>query len=71
MRIPEAGPRGDTLREASSRAIVGALSVNNPARGYVDSVLTFATQRRVFFFAFLAERGTKGPLLLVLVPPQL
>ena len=43
--IPETGPFGDTLRDANARAIVLASFVNSPACGWVESVLTFATQR--------------------------
>jgi hypothetical protein len=49
MRIPEPGPFGETFREASARAMVLALLVNNPGGGCVESVLTFATH---FFFDF-------------------
>jgi hypothetical protein len=48
MRIPEAGPFGETFFEAKVRAIVLASLVNNPAGGWVESVLTLATHR---FFA--------------------
>jgi hypothetical protein len=44
--IPEPGPFGDTLRDANARAIVLASFVNSPACGCVESVLTFAIQRR-------------------------
>jgi hypothetical protein len=39
--IPELGPFGDTLFDASVLAIVGALLVNNPGGGCVESVVTF------------------------------
>jgi len=58
MRMPEAGPFGDTFFDASVRAMRGALFRNKPSGGYVDSVLTRATQRRfdgVFFAAALRE----------------
>jgi hypothetical protein len=45
IRIPEAGPLGETLFEASTRAIVPALFVNRPCGGCVESVVTFLTQR--------------------------
>ena len=45
MRIPELGPFGETRFEASVRAMVFASFVNSPAGGWVESVLTLATQR--------------------------
>lgn len=45
MRIPEPSPLGDTFSEARERAMVAALLVNNPWGGWVESVLTLATQR--------------------------
>ena len=51
MRIPDGGPLGETFLEASTRAIVGALFVNRPAGGWVESVFTLATQRFLFFKA--------------------
>jgi hypothetical protein len=47
MRIPDCGPFGDTFREANTRAMVAALLVKSPAGGCVESVFTFATQRRL------------------------
>jgi hypothetical protein len=41
--MPEPGPLGETLFEAKVLAIVLALLVNNPAGGWVESVVTFAT----------------------------
>ena len=49
IRNPDAGPFGETLLEASVRAIVAASFVNRPSGGCVASVLTFDTQRRFFF----------------------
>ena len=46
MRMPEPGPFGDTRREASVRAIVGASFVKSPSGGRVDAVVTDADQRR-------------------------
>jgi len=43
---------GETFLEARFRAIVSALLVNSPLGGWVESVLTLATQR--FFLALLA-----------------
>lgn len=43
MRMPEPGPLGDTLFDASIFAIVLALFVNRPSGGCVESVLTRAT----------------------------
>jgi hypothetical protein len=44
MRMPEAGPLGETFFEASVRAMVAASWVKRPAGGCVESVLTPATQ---------------------------
>jgi hypothetical protein len=52
MRMPDAGPFGETFFEARLRAIVAALFVNNPSGGYVDVVLTPADHLR--FVPFLA-----------------
>jgi hypothetical protein len=53
IRIPDAGPFGETDFDASAVAIVLALLVNSPSGGCVESVWTFATHRffAVFFFA--------------------
>jgi hypothetical protein len=40
MRMPEAGPLGDTLRDARTRAMVDESLVNNPGGGCVESVFT-------------------------------
>jgi len=40
IRMPEPGPFGETFFDASALAIVGALFVNNPVGGCVESVLT-------------------------------
>jgi hypothetical protein len=45
MRIPELGPLGEPRFEASVRAMVSACLANSPAGGWVESVLTLATQR--------------------------
>ena len=50
IRMPDPGPLGETLLDASSLAIVAALFVNSPARGCVESGVTLATHR--FFFRF-------------------
>ena len=50
MRIPEAGPLGETSFEASVRAIVAASFVNNPGGGCVESVVTLA----IHLFLFVA-----------------
>ncbi len=50
MRMPDCGPLGETLLEASERAIVDAFFLNSPAGGCVESVLTCATH-----FRFLAR----------------
>jgi hypothetical protein len=48
MRNPEPGPFGETLLEAKVRAITGALLVNSPAGGRVETVSTAADHRRLF-----------------------
>src|SRR5438093_10143154 len=53
MRIPDAGPFGDTLREASVLAIVAASFVKRPRAGWVASVLTDAIHRFVVAFVFV------------------
>src|SRR5438552_14785822 len=45
MRMPEPGPFGETLFEASERAMVEAFFVKSPRGGWVESVVTLATQR--------------------------
>jgi hypothetical protein len=47
--IPDPGPFGETFRDASVRAIVVALLLNNPLGGCVESVVTLDTHRLVFF----------------------
>jgi len=47
IRMPEAGLFGETLLDASVRAIVCAF-VNSPTGGCVDSVLTLETHRDLF-----------------------
>ncbi len=47
MRIPEAGPLGDTFGEANVRAISGALLVKRPGGGNVETVLTPWTHLRL------------------------
>jgi hypothetical protein len=48
IRIPELGPFGETLLDASDRAIVAAFFVNKPGGGWVESVVTRETH--LFFF---------------------
>jgi hypothetical protein len=45
MRMPEAGPLGETFFEASERAMTGALLVKRSLPGWVESVVTVFTQR--------------------------
>jgi hypothetical protein len=45
IRSPEGGPFGETLRDRRVRAMVAASFVNRPGGGWVESVLTPATQR--------------------------
>jgi len=45
MRMPEPGPLGETFFEAKLRAMVAASLVNRPSGGWVESVVTPATQR--------------------------
>lgn len=63
MRMPEDGPLGETLFEASDRAMVAALLVKSPLGGCVESVVTVFTQR--FFFPVDCFRdGIRSPLSL-------
>lgn len=45
MRMPEAGPLGETFFDARLRAISGALLVKRFLGGWVESVVTSRTQR--------------------------
>jgi hypothetical protein len=57
MRMPEAGPLGETFFEARERAMTGALFVKRSFGGCVESVVTFFTQRffaGTFFFSLFA-----------------
>ena len=59
--MPEAGPFGDTFFEASEPAIVAGSLVNSPFWGWVESVVTLATQRLrlrppLFPLVFAADR---------------
>jgi len=70
IRMPEPGPFGETLREARTRAIVAAFFVNKPGGGWVESVVTPATQRRpskAVFVGLLLELdlGTSQSFLFV------
>ena len=51
IRMPEAGPLGETFFEAKARAIAGAFFVKSPAGGCVESVLTLDTHSFLFEFA--------------------
>jgi hypothetical protein len=56
--MPDAAPFGETFFDASVLAIVAALRLKRPSGGWVESVLTFATQRRTagaFFAALLTD----------------
>ena len=53
IRMPDAGPFGDTFFEASARAISGALFVKSPFAGCVESEVTVFTQRRLLPLAWL------------------
>jgi hypothetical protein len=62
MRMPEAGPFGETLLDASVRAIVCASFVNSPSGGCVDSVLTLETHRDLFLLGIrLSSRRVLEP----------
>jgi hypothetical protein len=50
IRMPEAGPFGETFFDARLRAIVAAFLVKSFGGGCVESVVTFDTQR--FFLEF-------------------
>ena len=49
MRMPDAGPLGETFFDASVRAIVAASFLKSPSGGWVASevAVTSADQRRV------------------------
>jgi len=47
MRMPEAGPLGETFYEARLLAIAEALLVKRPSGGKVETVFTLATHRCV------------------------
>jgi hypothetical protein len=49
--MPDEGPLGETFLDASVRAIVAALFVNNPEGGCVESVLTLDTHFLPLLFA--------------------
>jgi hypothetical protein len=53
MRIPEAGPFGETFLDASALAITLALFLNRPGSGCVESVVTVATHRFLFLFVLV------------------
>jgi len=46
MRMPEAGPFGETFLDASERATTGADLVKRSLGGWVESVVTLRTQSR-------------------------
>lgn len=54
MRMPEAGPFGDTFFDASERAITAALLLNRSCGGCVESVVTFFTHFFLAVFFFVA-----------------
>jgi hypothetical protein len=60
MRKPETGPLGETLFDASVRAIAGADFVNSPAGGCVESVVTVDTHRLFFRVGMGTARPFKG-----------
>jgi hypothetical protein len=51
MRMPDAGPLGETFFDARLRAISSGVLVKSPSGGWVESVVTFFTQR--FFVAMM------------------
>ena len=55
MRIPDCGPFGETVLEASEAAIFFALFLNSPFGGCVESVLTVLTH------LLFAWRGINSP----------
>ena len=68
IRMPDAGPLGETFFEASDRAITGALLVNRSFGGWVESDVTVRTHRffgAVFLFAadffFVVGVATRNP----------
>ncbi len=63
MRIPEAGPFGETFFDARLFAIVAALLVNKPGGGCVESVVTFATHLLPLVdFLFSADFFMRTPI---------
>src|SRR5437899_1391411 len=54
MRMPEAGPLGETFFEARDLAMVEAFLLKRPWSGWVESVVTFADH---FFFGFFVVIG--------------
>src|ERR1700749_4754503 len=54
MRMPEAGPLGETFLEASALAMVDAVWLKRSSSGWVESVVTFADH---FFFVFFVVIG--------------
>jgi hypothetical protein len=58
--MPDPGPLGDTFLEASVLAMVAASLVNNPGRGWVESVVTLTIH---LLFFLLAGIGFSRPYL--------
>jgi hypothetical protein len=68
IRIPDCGPFGDTLFEASDAAICGARFLNNPFGGCVESVLTVLTHFLFVRRAMLAPHSTSFTSLQSRIP---
>jgi len=60
MPKPETGPLGETLFDASVRAMAGAGFVNSPAGGCVESVVTVDIHRLFFRVGMGNSKALKG-----------
>jgi len=68
MRMPDAGPLSETFFEARLRAMTGAVLVNKPGGGCVESVVTFLTQRFFAGVLFAFFRVERDRVVMVSVP---
>src|SRR5436305_1402171 len=57
MRMPEAGPLGETFFDARDLAMVDALSLKRPCSGWVESLVTLADHFLFGFFGFFVAIG--------------
>lgn len=69
IRMPDCGPLSETFFDASTRAIVPASFLNNPAGGCVESVFTEATHlRRVRSAISILHNSNRTHLLPSAIP---